>query len=173
MKYGSISADFCLVQTKIFLFKTASHLIHNRFRTVGHFFFEGILSYGKKKNGRMCVIYCISDIWNCCSKKHVNTVRCIRLFFNKGLRMWPLIFPWSEILCFDLFCFPPLKISLTWCRFTCDSESKLSPQLTLLSQVAHSVFKCVTWFALYFCESETSHSIRTISLCIQDPPFIY
>ena len=42
--------------TKIFQFKTASHLKYNRLRAVGHFFDAGIRAYVKEKNVRMCVI---------------------------------------------------------------------------------------------------------------------
>ncbi|MBQ3150802.1 MAG: hypothetical protein IJB86_06110, partial [Clostridia bacterium] len=46
------------------------HLKCNRLRAVGHFFDVAILTYGKEKNVRMCVKYCISDIWNCLIKKY-------------------------------------------------------------------------------------------------------
>ncbi len=38
----------------------------NRLRAVGYFFSDGILSYVKEKNSRMCVRYCVSDIRDCC-----------------------------------------------------------------------------------------------------------
>ena len=64
----SITADFRLDGTKIFSLKTAPHLKYKRLCAVGYLFSAGILPYVKEKNARMCVRYCISDIFRCCKK---------------------------------------------------------------------------------------------------------